>query len=263
MIQLEYKKNQISLVKKEWNSFSSIDVKLKSDRNFIIDCLNNGIDGRVLQFVNSYIFFKSYPLDFENISNFFDTLNVDCEKFCSGVNNTFSATQQDEILDLDFLEKIFGLTEHAFWAISENPSMIELLNYGTFLDSMNFEGIDLFWELAFKNPKFYFKYYNHYELNDKSWLEEYYGPTLLSTKNKILKDLDNFAFSIFEDYLYKEKKEDRIKIKNNFQEFLTSIYSDKIVQFYNKYKIDEFDIEISTNLKDFQQVLFNIKKDNL
>ena len=43
MIQLEYKKNQISLVKKEWNSFSSIDVKLKSDRNFIIDCLNNGI----------------------------------------------------------------------------------------------------------------------------------------------------------------------------------------------------------------------------
>ena len=63
MIQLEYKKNQISLVKKEWNSFSSIDVKLKSDRNFIIDCLNNRVDGRILMFVNPFVFFvKKVPM---------------------------------------------------------------------------------------------------------------------------------------------------------------------------------------------------------
>ena len=262
MIQAEYKKNKISLVKKEFNAFQSIDVKLKSDRKFIIDCLNNGVDGRVLQFVNSYIFFKSYPLDFENISNFFDTLNVDCGKFCSGVNNTFSTTDQYEILDITFLEKIFASTEHAFWAISKNQSMIELLNHGTFLDSMNFEGIDLFWELAFKNPKFYFKYYYDYELHDKSWSKEHFGQILASTKNNILEDLDNFAFSIFEDYLYKEREEDKIKIKNNFQEYLTSIYSGKTDDFFSKYEIDGFDIQVSTNLEDFQKVLFDIKNNN-
>ena len=42
-------------------------------------------------------------------------------------------------------------------AISRNSSMQELLDYGTFLDSMQFEGLDIFWELAFKNQKFYFK----------------------------------------------------------------------------------------------------------
>ena len=263
MMQSDYKKNEISLLKKDFSSFEHIDLKLKSDRNFIIECLNSGVDGRILQFVNSYIFFRSYPLDAENISSFFATLNVDYKKFCSGVNDTFSATNQHKILDVDFLEKIFELTEHAFWAISRNPSMIELLNHGTFLDSMNYEGIDFFWELAFKNPKFYFKYYYDYELHDKSWSKEHFGQTLASTKKNILKDLDNFAFSIFEDYLYKEREEDRIKIKNNFQEYLTSIYSEKINDFYSKYEIDEFDINISTNLEDFQKIIFDIKKDNL
>jgi hypothetical protein len=50
------------------------------------------------------------------------------------------------------------------------------------LDSLQFEGLDIFSELAFNNQKFYFKYYYEYELNDKSWLEEYYGKILSSTK---------------------------------------------------------------------------------
>ena len=262
MTQSNQKKINISLVKKDFASFEHIDFISKSDRKFIIDCLDNGVDGRILQFVNSYIFFKSYPIDIENISSFFGKIDLDYEKFCKCVNDTFSTTDQYEILDITFLKKIFASTEHAFWAISKNQSMIELLNYGTFLDSMNFEGIDLFWELAFKNPKFYFKYYYDYELHDKSWSKEHFGQILASTKKNILKDLDNFAFSIFEDYLYKEREEDKIKIKNNFQEYLLSIYSGKTDEFFSRYEIDEFDIQVSTNLEDFQKVLFDIKNNN-
>ena len=71
MTQSNQKQINISLVKKDFASFEHIDFISKSDRNFIIDCLDNGVDGRILQFVNSYIFFKSYPIDIENISSFF------------------------------------------------------------------------------------------------------------------------------------------------------------------------------------------------
>ena len=136
--------NFTDIKNEDFGIYANKDFKLKSDRNFIIDCLNEGVDGRILEFVNPYIFFKSYPLDLENISSFFNTIDVDKEKFVRSVNGTLSGTGQDEILDVDFLEKIFALTEHAFWAISRNSSMQELLDYGTFLDSMQFEGLDIF-----------------------------------------------------------------------------------------------------------------------
>ena len=62
--------------------------------------------------------------------------------------------------------------------------------------------------------------------------------------------------------MYKEKEEDKIKIKNNFQEYLMSIYSGKTDEFFSRYEIDEFDIQVSTNLEDFQKVLFDIKNNN-
>ena len=50
---------------------------------------------------------------------------------------------------------------------------------------MQFKDYNIFWELAFKDQKFYFKYYYEYELNDKSWLEEYYGKILSFIKINI------------------------------------------------------------------------------
>ena len=85
MTQSNQKQINISLVKKDFASFEHIDFISKSDRNFIIDCLDNGVDGRILQFVNSYIFFKSYPIDIENISSFFGKIDLDYEKFCSEI----------------------------------------------------------------------------------------------------------------------------------------------------------------------------------
>ena len=52
MTQSKQKKINISLVKKDFASFEHVDFISKSDRNFIIDCLDNGVDGRILQFVN-------------------------------------------------------------------------------------------------------------------------------------------------------------------------------------------------------------------
>ena len=53
-----------------------------------------------------------------------------------------------------------------------------------------------------------------------------------------------------------------IEFQNNFQEYLMSIYSGKTDEFFSRYEIDEFDIQVSTNLKDFQKVLFDIKNNN-
>ena len=219
--------------------------------------------------MNPYIFFKSYPLDLENISSFFNTIDVDKEKFVRSVNGTLSGTGQDEILDVDFLEKIFALTEHAFWAISRNSSMQDLLDYGTFLDSMQFEGLDIFWELAFKNQKFYFKYYYEYELNDKSWLEEYYGKILSSTKKNIFDNFESFSLSVFDDYArtqigFDKKVSDQVNIiKQNFKEYLSAIISSDLDDFYTKHNLDKSLIEFSTALEHFQKVTFDIKSNNL
>ena len=261
--------NFTDIKNEDFGIYANKDFKLKSDRNFIIDCLNEGVDGRILEFVNPYIFFKSYPLDLENISNFFNTIDVDKEKFVKCVNGTLSGTAQDEILDVDFLGKIFALTEHAFWAISRNSSMQELLDYGTFLDSMQFEGLDIFWELAFKNQKFYFKYYYEYELNDKSWLEEYYGKILSSTKKNIFDNFESFSLSVFDDYarqqiIVDKKVSDQVKIiKQNFKEYLSSIMSSDLDNFYTKHNLDKSLIEFRTALEHFQKVTFDIKSNNL
>ena len=261
--------NFTDIKNEDFGIYANKDFKLKSDRNFIIDCLNVGVDGRILEFVNPYIFFKSYPLDLENISSFFNTIDVDKEKFVRNVNGTLSGTGQDEILDVDFLEKIFALTEHAFWAISRNSSMQELLDYGTFLDSMQFEGLDIFWELAFKNQKFYFKYYYEYELNDKSWLEEYYGKILSSTKKNIFDNFESFSLSVFDDYArtqigFDKKVSDQVNIiKQNFKEYLSSIISSDLDNFYTKHNLDKSLIEFRTALEHFQKVTFDIKNNNL
>ena len=260
--------NFMDIKNKDFNIFKNKDLKLSSDRNFIIDCLNEGVDGRILEFVNPYIFFKSYPLDLENISSFY-TIDVDKEKFVRCVNGSFSGKGQLEILDVDFLEKIFALTEHAFWAISRNSSMQDLLDYGTFLDSMQFEGLDIFWELAFKNQKFYFKYYYEYELNDKSWLEEYYGKILSSTKKNIFDNFESFSLSVFDDYArtqigFDKKVSDQVNIiKQNFKEYLSSIISRDLDNFYTKHNLDKSLIEFRTALKHFQKVTFDIKNNNL
>ncbi|MDA7546524.1 hypothetical protein N8870_06770 [Alphaproteobacteria bacterium] len=261
--------NFTDIKNEDFGIYANKDFKLKSDRNFIIDCLNKGVDGRILEFVNPYIFFKSYPLDLENISSFFNRIDVDKEKFVRSVNGTLSGTGQDEILDVDFLEKIFALTEHAFWAISRNSSMQDLLDYGTFLDSMQFEGLDIFWELAFKNQKFYFKYYYEYELNDKSWLEEYYGKILSSTKKNIFDNFESFSLSVFDDYArtqigFDKEVSDQVNIiKQNFKEYLSSIISRDLDNFYTKHNLDKSLIEFRTALKHFQKVTFDIKDNNL
>ena len=243
MIQLEYKKNQISLVKKEWNSFSGIVVKLKCDRNFIIDCLNNRVDGRILMFVNPFVFFVKKPKNIENTIDFDDDL---------------SSWSKSPEFDSDFLEKIFSLTEHALWAISNNNGIIDLVNHGIFDDVTDADQIDQLWQLAVTNPKF-LKYKNLYSFED---LDDDIKSKLSLTKKNVLKDLDNFAFSIFEDYLKNENEEDRTKIKENFKEYLSSIYSDEISDFYSKYGIDEFEIELGTDLEDFKNLIFDIKNDN-
>jgi hypothetical protein len=261
--------NFTDIKNEDFGIYANKDFKLKSDRNFIIDCLNGRVDGRILEFVNPYIFFKSYPLDFENISSFFNTIDVDKEKFVRSVNGTLSGTGQDEILDVDFLKKIFALTEHALWAISRNSSMQDLLDYGTFLDSMQFEGLDIFWELAFKNQKFYFKYYYEYELNDKSWLEEYYGKILSSTKKNIFDNFESFSLSVFDDHArtqigFDKKVSDQVNIiKQNFKEYLSSIISSDLDNFYTKHNLDKSLIEFRTALEHFQKVTFDIKSNNL
>ena len=54
--------NFTDIKNEDFGIYANKDFKLKSDRNFIIDCLNEGVDGRILEFVNPYIFFKLYPL---------------------------------------------------------------------------------------------------------------------------------------------------------------------------------------------------------
>jgi len=243
MTQLDNKKNEISLVKKDFNSFETIDLKLKSDRNFIIDCLNNQVDGRILRFVNPFVFFVKKPKNIENTIDFDDDL---------------SSWSKSPEFDSDFLEKIFSLTEHALWAISNNNGIIDLVNHGIFDDVTDADQIDQLWQLAVINPKF-LKYKNLYSFED---LDDDLKSKLSLTKKNVLKDLDNFAFSIFEDYLKNESEEDRTKIKENFKEYLSSIYSDEISDFYSKYGIDEFEIELGTDLEDFKNLIFDIKNNN-
>ena len=265
--------NKIILsLKKDFYAFEHIDFKLKSDREFIINCLTNNVDGRILQFVNSYIFFRSYPLDIENISRRFnDPSDSVLSAYCSFVNDTIPSSQKnhEEILDKDFLEKIFDLTEHALWALSQNNSMEALLGYGTFQETMRFKHLFIFEELAFKNPRFYFKYFNIYKLYDKEWLEYSYGSTLLSTKKYILDNFESFTLSIFDDYLlpkfnYVETELDEWKldteiiIKKNFKEYLASILSNNLDKFYSKYDIESH-VERITQLSVFQELILNIK----
>lgn len=243
MTQLDNKKNEISLVKKDFNSFETIDLKLKSDKNFIIDCLNSRVDGRILRFVNPFVFFVKKPKNIENTIDFDDDL---------------SSWSKSPEFDSDFLEKIFSLTEHALWAISNNNGIINLVNHGIFDDVTDADQIDQLWQLAVTNPKF-LKYKKLYSFED---LDDDLMSKLSLTKKNVLKDLDNFAFSIFEDYLKNESEEDRTKIKENFKEYLSSIYSDEISDFYSKYGIDEFEIELGTDLEDFKNLIFDIKNNN-
>ena len=133
---------------------------------------------------------------------------------------------------------------------------------------MQFEGLDIFWELAFKNQKFYFKYYYEYELNDKSWLEEYYGKILSSTKKNIFDNFESFSLSVFDDYarqqiIVDKKVSDQVKIiKQNFKEYLSSIMSCDLDNFYTKHNLDKSLIEFRTALEHFQKVTFDIKNNH-
>ena len=69
-------------------------------------------------------------------------------------------------------------------------------------------------------------------------------------------------FQFLKTICSKDHLEDKIKIENNFQEYLMSIYSGKTDEFFSRYEIDEFDLQVSTNLEDFQKVLFDIKNNN-
>ena len=67
-----------------------------------------------------------------------------------------------------------------------------------------------------------------YELNDKSWLEEYYGKILSSTKK-----------------------------------YLSLIISKDLNNFYTKHNLDKSLIEFRTAIKHFQKITFEIKNNNL
>ena len=85
----------------------------------------------------------------------------------------------------------------------------------------------------------------------------------------ILTDFESFSLSVFDDYarqqiIVDKKVSDQVKIiKQNFKEYLSSIMSSDLDNFYTKHNLDKSLIEFRTALEHFQKVTFDIKSNNL
>ena len=58
-------------------SFQKITEEQKKDKNFLIFCLQSGVDGRILKYAFPFILFTSSPQDEDDISYWYKNAELD------------------------------------------------------------------------------------------------------------------------------------------------------------------------------------------
>ena len=215
-------------------SFQKITEEQKKDKNFLIFCLQSGVDGRILKYANPFILFTSSPQYEDDISDWYENAE----------------------LDNQFIGEALKLNEHCFFGLIDNDDVIIKINEG--YDLFDIRDDENAWVNALQNPKF-LRYHNDFAFDE--FIGEAKGTPVEQAFNKTIamvkSNLNTFASSIINDYFIFPKKEYIEEDYDiNFDEsYFLKVAKNQTEEPTLKEHAQCQDIYENTNLDDFEAII--------
>lgn len=223
-----------NLLSNSITAFQKITEEQKKDKNFLIFCLQSGIDGRILKYANSFILFTSSPQEGDDISDWYEKAE----------------------LDNQFIGEALKLNEHCFFGLIDNDDIMTKINEG--YDLFDIRDNENAWVNALQNPKF-LKYHNDFAFDE--FIEEAKGTPVEQAFNKTIamvkSNLYVFASSIINDYfmfLDREYIEKNYDIKFD-ESYFRNVAKNKTEEQTLRDHPQCQDIYENTNIDDFEEII--------